>query len=83
MDKILITLIVPSVEEQFDVLIPDFLKIKDITALLAEAVSDITQNMYVPSGSEILCRRNPQMVLNMERAMLDYRLAHGECLYLF
>lgn len=83
MDKILVTLIVPSIGEEFDVLIPGFLKIKEVKALLAEAVSDITQNMYVPSGGEILCRGNPRMILNMECTMMEYEVVHGECLYLF
>lgn len=83
MDKVLITLIVPSVEEEFDVLIPEFLSIGEIIRLLTEAVSDITQNMYVPSGGEVLCRSNPVMLLNAEHVMAEYEVAHGERLYLF
>lgn len=83
MDKILVTLAVPSVEETFDVLIPDFLPIKEVVILLAEAVSDVTQNMYAASGCEILCRRNPDMVLHPEHTLAEYGVGHGECLYLF
>lgn len=83
MNKVLVTLRVPSVEGEFDVLIPDFLPIGEVTVLLAEAVSDITQNMYVSSGCEILCRRNPDMALHPKYTLAEYGVEHGECLYLF
>lgn len=83
MNKVLVTLVVPSVEESFDVLIPDFLPIEEVAALLAEAVSDVTQDMYVASGNEILCRRNPDMVLHPKYTLAEYGVEHGECLYLF
>lgn len=83
MDKILVTLVVPSVEEKFDVLIPKFLTVAEVVDLLAEAVADVTQHMYVSSGSEVLCRSNPAMVLFPDRTMQEYGVEHGECLYLF
>lgn len=51
MGKILITLKVPSVEQKFDVLVPDFLPVKDVIPLMAEAVSELTRMMYVSSGA--------------------------------
>ena len=83
MNKKLITLVVPSVEEEFDILVPDFLVIKELIKLLAEAVSDITQNMYVSSGCEVLCRREPDMILDEEYTLQEYGLQNGEYLYLF
>jgi len=53
MGKILITLKVPSVEQKFDVLVPDFLPVKDVIPLMAEAVSELTRMMYVSSGAEV------------------------------
>lgn len=83
MDKVLITLVVPSLQEEFDVLLPNFLTIKEIITLLTEAVSDITQKMYVPSGCEVLCRREPDMLLDATYTAAEYRMEHGERLYLF
>lgn len=79
----MITLKVPSVQQKYDVMIPDFLTVREITELLREAVMETTQHMYVPSGEEILCRENPAMILNCEYTLQDYSVEHGECLYLF
>ena len=83
MSKILITLVIPSVKEEFDVLVPDFLIIKELTALLAEAIADITQNMYTSSGHEVLCRKDPGMILNGGCTLQEYGVKNGEYLYLF
>ena len=83
MEKILITLKVPSVQLEQDVMIPDFLPVKEIIKLLTEAVVDLTQNMYISSGEEILCRKAPDMVLNDRYTLQDYGVEHGETLYLF
>lgn len=83
MEKILITLKVPSVQLEQDVMIPDFLPVKEIIKLLTEAVVDFTQNMYISSGEEVLCRNAPDMVLNERYTLQDYGVEHGETLYLF
>lgn len=83
MEKILITLKVPSVQLKYDVMVPDFLTVREVIALLKEAVVGLTQNRYVPSGEEVLCRENPPMVLDQKYTLGNYGIEHGECLYLF
>lgn len=83
MEKLLITLKVPSVELKQDVMIPDFLPIKEVIKLLTEAVADITQNMYISSGQEILCRNLPAAILDEKYTLRDYGVEDGETLYLF
>jgi uncharacterized ubiquitin-like protein YukD len=83
MNKLLVTLVVPCIEKKFNVLIPDFLTVKEVIALLVEAVMDATQNMYVSSGSEVLCRSDPEMVLKSDATLSSYQVAQGESLYLF
>ena len=82
MGKILITLKVPSAEQKFDVLVPDFLPVRDVIPLMAEAVSELTRMMYVSSGSEVLCRNDPSEIFSREYTMKDYNVTDGECLYL-
>ena len=83
MEKILITLKVPSVQMEQDVKIPDFLPVKEIIKLLTEAVGELTQNRYISSGEEVLCRETPDMILNERYTLQDYGVEHGETLYLF
>ena len=62
---------------------PGFLPVKEIIKLLTEAVADLTQNMYISSGEEVLCRETPDMILNERYTLQDYGVEHGETLYLF
>ena len=82
MEKILIMLKVPSAGQKVDVLVPDFLPVREIIPLMVEAVSEITRQMYVFSGNEILCRDDPPMIFQGEYTLKDYRVNNGECLYL-
>lgn len=79
----MITLKVPSVQMEQDVMIPDFLPVKEIIKLLTEAVGELTQNRYISSGEEVLCRETPDMILNERYTLQDYGVEHGETLYLF
>ena len=79
----MITLKVPSVQMEQGVMIPDFLPVKEIIKLLTEAVGELTQNRYISSGEEVLCRETPDMILNERYTLQDYGVEHGETLYLF
>lgn len=79
----MITLKVPSVQMEQDVMIPDFLPVKEIIKLLTEAVGELTQNRYISSGEEVMCRETPDMILNERYTLQDYGVEHGETLYLF
>ena len=52
MGKILITLKVPSVEQKFDVLVPDFLPVKYVIPLMAEAAVSYT-HLTLPTTERV------------------------------
>lgn len=83
MDKLLITLEVPSVSESFDVFIPNFLRIGLLVPLLAEAVSELTQNRYVSSRQEFLCSKEKAVILKEEGTLRDYGIQNGDHLMLY
>lgn len=48
--KILVNISVPSIFENYDLLIPDFLPVKEVAALISEAVEYLSnRGMYPPS----------------------------------
>ena len=55
MSKILVGLAVPAIDEKYDILFPGFLVIGEITSLLANAVIDLTQRIYVCLGRRCCC----------------------------
>lgn len=82
MEKILINLNVPSIEKEFDILLPSFFTIGEVIPLLVEALNNISQNMYLSSKCEVLCRANPEMVLLNHLTVAEYGIRHGETLFL-
>lgn len=80
--KYLIRLVVPSINASFEILIPDFLLIRDISALLSVGVAELSGNTYVPSGEESLCMEQWNHPLDGQRTLLDYGIGHGDTLYL-
>lgn len=82
MDKILINLFIPALNEHFDVFVPDFLPVKDVCALLGDAIQELSNKQYVSSRQEILCSVERLQVLSFERSLMDYGIQNGEHLLL-
>ena len=55
MDKVLVEVYVPSVNTSYDIYIPLESKIEEVKFLIANAISDLTDNRYKNSGKIILC----------------------------
>ena len=70
MDKVLITLVVPSLGEQYDVLLPVFLTVGESIPLLTEALTEIT-------GSE------RQAIFDQARTIKECGIQNSDCVYLF
>ncbi len=83
MDKVLITLIVPSLGEQYDVFLPKFLTIGESISLLAKALTEITGNRYVTSGNEFLCSSERQIVFNQTCTIKECGIQNSDVLLLF
>ena len=75
MDKLLLTIEVPSVEQIFDFTAP-----KTITPGL---MRELLYQAYIPSGAELLCRREDRKVLPTEVSLEDSGVQMGDHLILF
>ena len=65
---VLLSLSIPALSEKYDMLIPDFLTVRDMIPLIIKAVEDLSERRYHASGCEVLCGEfgilNPQLTLN-------------------
>ena len=80
--KIQVRLSVPAVSGQFDVLIPTFQTPGVLAGLLAKAVEDVTDHLYIASGSELLCRLEDKRVLNSAETIAALGIKNGDHLIL-
>lgn len=83
MDKVLVTLVVPSLGEKYDVYLPLFLTVKEIVPLLTESLVEATENRYTTSGSEFLCSSERQIVFDQMRTIKECGIQNSDCIYLF
>ena len=83
MDKLLLTIEVPSVEQIFDFTAPKTITPGLMRELLYQVLAELTGGAYIPSGAELLCRREDRKVLPTEVPLEDSSVQMGDHLILF
>ena len=83
MNKLLITLEIPSMGESFDLFAPGFLEIRMLIPLLTEAVAELSGHRFTPSGGELLCSEKGETLFRPDRTLGDYGVKNGDRLMLF
>ena len=83
MDKLLLTIEVPSVEQIFDFTAPKTITPGLMRELLYQVLAELTGGAYIPSGAELLCRREDRKVLPTEVPLEDSGVHMGDHLILF
>jgi len=78
MVKILVKVSVPAIGEEYDILIPDFLRIKSVIPLIAEAVENLSNHMYISSGAECLCSADKNILLRPNATLEQYGIQNGD-----
>lgn len=82
MDKILIEVFVPAVEQTFDVLIPLSLKLFEIAGLLSGAVAELSNEYFNASMNPLICDRESGEVLDVNLSAQELGLQTGSVLML-
>ena len=77
MEKILINLFVPSVQEKYDLFVPSDLEIGVLTGILANGVRDLCNGRYCISEKEMLIKTSPDVVLNPKKTLSEYDVNDG------
>lgn len=76
--KLLINVSVPAIGEQYDILVPDNLRIRNVTLLIAETVVNLSNHMYVSSGAENLCSADKNILLRPNATLDKYGIKNGD-----
>lgn len=76
--KLLITLTVPAISRQFDILVPKDLKIRSITPLIAETVEELSGHMYVATGQEFFVCVEKNTLLRQNETLESYGIRNGD-----
>lgn len=83
MQKALVGLSVPAIQEQFDLLVPVNMDIAELMKLLVEGVKELCSGHYTPSEMGLLTMKEPDLLLQPGKTLEDYGAADGTQLVLF
>ena len=59
-------------------MVPAGLKVMALTPLLVRVAEDLSDGLYVSSGHEFLCVRDPDCLLDEDTALEDYDIGNGD-----
>ncbi len=82
MDKVLVGIHVPSVNANYDAFVPLDVPISELTAIISEGFSEITNGKYEVSTLEMLSLAEPKLLFNPNYTLRDYNIKDGMQLYL-
>lgn len=77
MNKVLIEIYVPAIYEYFDIFAPIDVPVKDLQKIIADGITEITNEKYIASGNEQLCLKEPAGLLNPSLTLQDYDIKDG------
>ncbi|MCD1257392.1 methyltransferase [Paenibacillus athensensis] len=82
MDKIMIELFVPAVNQHYDVFIPLYGKLYEIEQLLTRAIVDLSEGYFAAAADTVLCDRVSGSVLDVKLTAQEAGLQNGSKLLL-
>ena len=76
--KILVNICIPAISKQYDVLIPDSLRVKKAISLLASAIETLSNQLYISSGEECLCLVEKNLLLKHNMTLKKCGIKNGD-----
>jgi hypothetical protein len=83
MSKVCVIVQTPAIGREDDMLLPDYLPIGQLKKLIGDAIKELSNGAFVPTGQELLCRREDGIILHPRYTLGDYGTTDGMHLMLF
>ena len=83
MDKILVSVAVPAISQNYEVMIPQHARMYEVQELIKHAVHDLSDGSYVDTETSFLCRNEDGTIINVNMSVSDLQLRNGSKLILF
>ncbi len=82
MNKILIQLYVPMIEQQYDIYIPINKTLYKVTIMLQKAIAELTNGGYIVQQNALIYNKNDGKIYNPNLVVKDSGIKNGEKLIL-
>lgn len=82
MDKILVKIKIPSIEETYDMFVSPEMQISNLIKIIVPAIIEASNGRYVRSGIEMISQCDKQRLLNSSHSLKEYGIGDGAFLML-
>lgn len=81
-NKILVEIFVPTIEEKYDVFIPINKTVETVLILVNKAINEITNGMYTLKNTSMFCNKENGQIYELNALIKDTGLKNGSKLLL-
>ncbi|WP_138755921.1 methyltransferase [Paenibacillus sinopodophylli] len=82
MDKFLIEVYIPALNRSYDVYIPTLTKLHEVEALLAAAITELSDGYFTAGQDTMLCDQESGILLDINQSAIELGLQNGSRLML-
>jgi hypothetical protein len=82
MNKILVNIYIPILNESYDIFIPAQSQLFVVTELIKRAVSELSGGQFMPAADTVLARKTTGEILDGNRTVFELAIGNGTKLML-
>lgn len=82
MDKVLVEVFVPALNEAYDMFIPLRSPMYEVLELMKKAVTELSEGQFVANQNTALCHRASGAIININRSVFELNIQNGSKLML-
>lgn len=82
MDKVLVEVYVPVLENSFDFFIPLQSQMSEVLELMKKGVVELTDGVFISDETSCICHRDSGAIININKSVLELGIRNGSRLML-
>ncbi len=77
MEKVLIEVYVPAIEESYDIFVPLKCMVYELLILISDTISNVSSNRYIHNKDSMLCYREDGAILDINATAEEAGIKNG------
>ena len=82
MDKVLVEIYVPVLNEAYDMFVPLQSRMYEVLELMKRAVKELSEGRFVADNNTAICHRSDGMIINLNMSVFELGIRNGSKLML-
>ena len=82
MDKVIIEVYVPALDQAFDIFIPLRSQMHEVLSLIKKAIMDLSDGYFVATDETAICYRETGKIINVNMTVFELGIRNGSKLML-